>query len=205
MDTLKTGDLILFDDEANSLIGYFGSLIKWCTHSAYTHIGMVLKDPVWIHPSLNGLYLWESSFNGTPDPQDGKIKLGVQVTPLHELLDRARKTSSRVFVRRIQCPPEVDTFKSSFLKVIHTNVYDKPYDILPSDWVDALLRKDLPEGRTTERFWCSALVGYIYTALGILKGDTDWSIMRPSDFSLDEEHLNFSPGYSLGIVEERLI
>ena len=34
----------------------------------------------------------------------------------------------------------------------------------------------------TDRFWCSALVGYIYTKCGLLDEKTDWSILRPSDF-----------------------
>ena len=37
----------------------------------------------------------------------------------------------------------------------------------------------------------SALVGYIYTKCGILKSDTDLSILRPSDFSIMSEHLKF--------------
>ena len=53
----------------------------------YSHVAMILKDPYFINPALKGLYVWESSFNGTPDPQDNKIKLGVQITPLHELIN----------------------------------------------------------------------------------------------------------------------
>ena len=34
-------------------------------------------------------------------------------------------------------------------------------------------------------------MGYVYTKLGILKEDTDWSIMRPSDFSIKKEHLQY--------------
>ena len=35
-----------------------------------------------------------------------------------------------------------DYFKSSTLKYIHHKVYDKPYDIAPRDWIDALRRYD---------------------------------------------------------------
>ena len=48
------------------------------------------------------------------------------------------------------------------------------------------------EPQKTDRFWCSALVGYIYTRVGILDGDNDWSIMIPSDFSIDGEKLTYS-------------
>ena len=70
-----------------------------------------------------------------------------------------------------------------------------------SDW--ALFRKD-GEPQKTDRFWCSALIGYIYTKCGILKADTDWSILRPSDFSLDGELLNFNEGFSLSVEETRI-
>ena len=48
---------------------------------------MVIKDPAFIHPSLKGTYIWESSWEGKPDPQDGEIKLGVQITPFLEIYD----------------------------------------------------------------------------------------------------------------------
>mgnify|MGYP003314684960 CR=1 FL=1 len=49
---------------------------------------MVLRDPTYIDPKLKGLYIWESSEEKNPDPQDGKKKIGVQITPLKELLDK---------------------------------------------------------------------------------------------------------------------
>jgi len=36
---------------------------------------------------LEGLYIWESSWEDNPDPQDGKRKLGVQITPIKEVID----------------------------------------------------------------------------------------------------------------------
>ena len=74
MDTLDTGDLLLFNNHSHGIFGLFTSLIKFGTQSKYSHIGMILKIQL-IHPSLKGTYVWESSYNGFPDPQDGKIKL----------------------------------------------------------------------------------------------------------------------------------
>ena len=45
-------------------------------------------------------------------------------------------------------------------------------------------RKD-SNPQKTNSFWCSALVGYIYTRCGLLNRETDWSILRPSDFSIE--------------------
>ena len=62
LSKLKTGDLILcVNRETTGLFGIFTSLIKWGTHSNFTHTGVILKDPSFIHPSLKGLYIWESS------------------------------------------------------------------------------------------------------------------------------------------------
>ena len=67
---------------------------------------MVLKDPEFIHPTLKGTYIWESSWEGTPDPQDGINKFGVQITPLSELLN-AYKGNGHIIVRRVKCDPEL--------------------------------------------------------------------------------------------------
>ena len=50
----------------------------------------------------------------------------------------------------------------------------------------------------TDHFWCSALVGYIYTQSKILKSNTDWSIMRPCDFSTKQQNLNLINNATLG-------
>ena len=56
----------------------------------------------------------------------------------------------------------------------------------PIDWIMAFFREDITPQKTN-RFWCSALIGYIYTKLGILNSDTDWSNLRPCDFSEDSQ------------------
>ena len=57
MDKLKTGDLLLFNYQAHGPMGWFTKMIKWGSHSDYTHTAMVLKDPTFIHPSLKGTYV----------------------------------------------------------------------------------------------------------------------------------------------------
>ena len=56
----------------NGTGNWLSSLVKWGTHSNYTHVAMVLKDPTFLHPHLKGAYVWESSWEGLPDPQDGE-------------------------------------------------------------------------------------------------------------------------------------
>ena len=177
---LKTGDILLFDNKGGGVMGIFSLLIKKFTKSDISHVSMVLKDPDFLDPPLKGFYVWESNYEGKPDPQDGKIKLGVQITPIEEVFDYYRKNKSKVFVRKIICFPKL--FSKNNLEDIHNVVYDKEYDTTISDWIDAMDRKD-KKPQKTDKFWCSALVGYIYTKCGILTPNTDWSILRPSDFT----------------------
>ena len=154
-----------------------------------------------VPPPLKGTYVWESGWEPNPDPQDGKMKLGVQITPLHEIMNDYRKKNSHCYLRSVVCDSK--KFSTFNLSQIHDVVYRKPYDICPMDWVESFLQKDF-QPQKTSRFWCSALVGYIYTKCGILEQDTDWTIMRPSDFSLDGEKLSFQKGCSLSNVQTRI-
>ena len=193
---LNTGDILLFDSKGSGIMGLFSSLIKKVTKSNISHIAVVLKDPDFLDPPLKGFYVWESNYEGKPDPQDGKIKLGVQITPLEEILDDYRKNKSKVFVRKLICYPNL--FSTNNLQDIHNVVYDKVYDINISDWIQAIGRKD-NKPQKTDRFWCSALVGYIYTKCGVLNPNTDWSILRPSDFTTKyNNNLNFINHACLG-------
>ena len=186
---MKTGDLLLFDNKGGGIMGIFSTLIKKITKSDISHVAMVLKDPDFVDPPLKGIYVWESNYEGKPDPQDDRIKFGVQITPIEEIFDYYRKNKSKVFVRRIICYPSI--FSKNNLEDIHKVVYDKVYDITISDWIEGIERKD-KKPQKTDRFWCSALVGYIYTKCGLLTPNTDWSILRPSDFTTKYSgHLNF--------------
>lgn len=184
---LRTGDLLLFDYENYWGLGIFSYLIKKYTKSNYSHIGMIVKDPEFTEEELpKGYYLWHSDWTGYPDPQDGKKKLGVQLTHIDEILDFYKQNKSYVFLRRVHCDEKY--FDNNILKKIHRIVYDKPYDINLKDWIKAMKRKD-SNPQKINSFWCSALVGYIYTRCGLLNRETDWSILRPSDFSIEYNNI----------------
>nr|QFG74432.1 MAG: hypothetical protein [Megaviridae environmental sample] len=201
---LKTGDLILFDSRKSCPLNWLDRGIRFFTNSNYNHIGLVLKDPFFLAKKHNcgtelfeGLFIWESSFEASPDPQDGKVKLGVQITKLDQAL---KNNGGTAFIRRLKCTDEQykETFTEEALCQIHNLVYDKPYDINPLDWIKALFRLNFSPQKD-DTYWCSALVGVIYSRLGIIDSNLDWSIMRPSDFSLEdkEQHLSFRQGFKL--------
>ena len=194
---LNTGDILLFDYEGGGSMGIFSWLIKKATKSNITHVGMVLKDPVFINPSLKGYYVWESGWEGTPDPQDGKVKFGVQITPFEEIFQNYKKKNGKIYVRRVTCP--INLFTTEKLLQIHEIVYDKIYDIIPRDWIESVFRRD-DNPQKTSRFWCSALVGYIYTQCGCLHPGTDWSMIRPSDFV--EDYLQYINDVELSELTE---
>lgn len=198
LKTLKTGDLLLCSSGSRQMwpLSWASSLIKTFTQSPYSHIAMVLKDPSFIHPSLSGLFVWESNFENVPDPQDGvDHKFGVRITPLRDFLEVYREQGGVVAARTI----EIDTdtagdepfFCITTLEKIHDVVYNKPYDLNLTDWLKAL-DPEMSWVSTTERFWCSALVGYIYKECGILTSSTQWSVMSPADFAVGSKRLTFT-------------
>tara|TARA_B100000424_G_scaffold270488_1_gene269950 strand:- start:1243 stop:1854 length:612 start_codon:yes stop_codon:yes gene_type:complete len=178
-DDWKTGDLILFKHK-NSC---FGKMIKFFTGSDYTHVGIILRNPGFTNPPLIGLFFWESSDENFPDAEDHKKKIGVEIVDLGELISRVG--TIKLFYRKLTLNNGF-TIDNSRLKEIHETVHNKPYDIVPLDWIEAYLQYDLnPQKR--DRFWCSAFAGYVYVQLGLLPYNTDWSIMRPSDFSSERK------------------
>ena len=186
-DTLRTGDILLFTGSSYNgpLLSIFSSLISWWTSSPYVHCAFVLKDPIFIHPSLKGIFIWESGWEfNEPDPQDSISKLGVQITPINEYL-RNSPTSS-VFVRRRQ----KGDITEKILLDIHKEVYDKPYDVNIMDWLGAAFRTSFTP-KQTKRFWCSAFVSYILCRLNFIPNTTNWDLIRPSDLSSTSSIIHF--------------
>ena len=202
---LDTGDIVLFSNKSRNLYDpfyYISFLIDWGTHSNITHLGMVVKNPSFLDDTCeDGLYFWESSWEGNniKDINDDKSKLGVQLVPLKDALYN-NKNECDFYIRKIN----KHEFNNQDLKKINDVVYNKPYDLYPADWINAFFKRD-PTPQKINCFWCSALVGYIYTKLGILKEDTDWCILTPDNFSLTGENLNFINEYKLLGDEQKIL
>ena len=95
---------------------------------------------------FDGVFVWESSWEGEPDPQDGKVKLGVQVTSLEQVL---KSNGGTAFIRKLECSQGLydKTFTEENLLKIHDIIYDKPYDLNPLDWISALFRVNFIKDR----------------------------------------------------------
>ena len=190
MDTIKieqllnkceTGDLILYS--SNSWISYF---IEYFTGSQFSHISMIIRDPTYINPNLKGIYIIESGYEPTPDPENDKIKYGVQLTPIREVINQYKDGKmGNLYYRKLNCLRS-NNFNQK-IKEIHQKIHNKPYDLNIFDWLKADLKLQIGNERKTGEFWCSALIGFIYQQLGLLNTDIKCTIITPKEFSQNED------------------
>lgn len=188
-EELNTGDILLFHHVSkynncyNCVFSCFTDLIKYCTHSKYSHIGIIVRDPNFSNVQLKGLYVLESSFELFPDAEDHRYKLGVELEDFDKVI---KNSGGDIYIRKLNCERNEDFYKT--LDEIHTDVYNKPYDALPRDWVDAVLHKySGSNAQSTNHFWCSALVAYIYVRWGFLPSYTPWSLVSPKMFGTETD------------------
>lgn len=182
-EPVKTGDILLF----NYRDSWVSWAIKFFTRSNYSHVGMIVVDPQFTEKPLKGVYLWESGRGYIPDPENHRLKTGVQLTPMDQVF-KTFEGKGNVYLRRLKVPDGIIT--EDKLKIVHTAVHNKPYDMVPFDWLGGIISYD-PEPQKNDRFWCSSLVGFLYSHLGIIHPSIDWSILRPCDFSPEHENLSF--------------
>ena len=199
---LKTGDLLLCDDLEYKSWGLLSWVIKFATKSDFSHVGMIVVDPEFTNVSLKGTYVWTSGISDVPDPEDNTKKFGVQFVPYDHFITTY---GGKIYVRRIEFE-SIEEYNKIFnfekLKEIHKVVYDKPYDIVVTDWIEAYCKKD-PHPQKTSRFFCSAFIGYIYTKLSLFEEELDWSILYPSYFS--SENKTFSLNHNATLTKEHQV
>ena len=177
LTTLNTGDIILF-----STSKWYSELIEVGDECVYSHCGIVLRDPTYIDPSLNGLYLLESGMEPFPDVIDGKYHFGVQIVPFIDVVNEyVVRHEGAIFHRSLQCKRDYD-FEQKIAKAYQI-VKDKPYNCDLFDWIEALFGIHLFDKKITSRFWCSALVAYIYVQIGIIEDKIDWTLVTPREWS----------------------
>jgi len=192
IEQLDTLDILLLNGQGF----WFSYLIEWSTWNNFSHIGIVLKSPTWLDPSLTDIYFLESGMESRPDALDHQIKFGVQITPLRPLL---KEYDGHIYYRKLNSLAFRDHPEYYYQKMIqiHAIIHDKPYDDNLFDLLKAELRLRLGNCRKTSEFFCSALVGFIYTQLGFLPADTNWDLLQPKDFDvkykvqseMDRQHL----------------
>tara|TARA_B110000971_G_scaffold72321_1_gene74245 strand:+ start:1188 stop:1778 length:591 start_codon:yes stop_codon:yes gene_type:complete len=181
INELETGDIILFNGN------YFMShIIEYFTSSIYSHVGIILKNPDLGDATFEGIYLLESGRENTPDPENNRIKKGVQIINLEE---KIKNFNGQIYVRKLHCTRDKEFYEK--IKNIHSAVHNIPYDLNPIDWIKADLQLDIGNTHKTNTYWCSALVTYVYVKLGFLDKNIPWSLISPQDLSSSCNKLKF--------------
>lgn len=177
MDLLNTGDLILLSTRK-----WYSDIIEVGDDCKYSHCGLILNNPTFIDPSLNGCYFLESGIEPFPDATDHKYHFGVQIVPFKDILEEyVIQKEGTIFHRKLNCIRDKD-FERNLCRAYQV-VKDKPYNCNPLDWIEALFGFHYFDRQITSRFWCSALVAYIYVQLGLINDKIDWSLVTPKEWS----------------------
>ena len=176
IDDLQTGDILLCRNaHSNSwFLSIYESLIRTVTHSPYSHVAMVVRDPPWV--DQQGVYVLESAIESSPDAESHEQKM--QTTKLSTLADG----SCEIMIRKMM----KGTISEQQLEEVHDKTTS--YDGNPYDLAKAALQIHSSEQRT-DAFICSALISFIFVQFGFLDADFDWSVSLPKMFSSDSDAL----------------
>lgn len=188
----QSGDIILFSEKSY----YFSRLIEWWTRSEYSHVGMILVDPTYLHPSLKGIFVWESGWQSFPDADDeSKCTFGVRLTRFDDYIS---KYNGSIQIRSINKPltnEHIETLKYLYQKYQH-----KPYDTDWFDWVKVAFHIKAGYNYQTDRFFCSAWVMFVLCKLGLVTTSIHpWDLCKPCDLSsnkLTDKDMNNGYSYS---------
>lgn len=187
----QSGDILLFQHHyevkkwSDLLFDTMDAVIGFLTWSKYTHSAVIIKDPSW-RPDLKGYYMLESNWEMFKDSEDDEIKIGVELVPLKKILDINRQ--NKLYYRKIRCNRDADFYDK--LNKAQSVVHNRPYDLIITDWIKALFKWQIGSVRRKKTFWCSALVSFMETQLGLLPEDTDWTIMSPKDLGTENKKTN---------------
>jgi hypothetical protein len=199
LDELQTGDVILFSTNK-----WYSDLIELGDECVFSHCGMILRDPVYIDPSLQGLFLLESGLEPFPDAVDHQIHFGVQIVPLIKVIDEyVIQREGQVYRRKLNCVRNEELEEK--IKQAYHVARDKPYNCNPFDWLEALLGFHWFDRKITSRFWCSALVAFMFVKVGFLDSTIDWTLVTPRDWwSGSKSQFVFKDGVSLDLENQLL-
>lgn len=186
LESCQTGDILLYNGQS-----VISRVIEYATHSSYSHVSIILRDPTYIDPTLKGLYILESGMENIPDSLTGKKVIGVQITPLEHAINYYKDAwVGGLYYRKVKCERS-EEFKNK-IKTIVKKTEGVKYDLYLLDWIRAAFDLHIGNVQITKRFWCSALVAYIFVELGFLDKDLGWSLIAPTRFSFNEnERLSY--------------
>ena len=196
MDTsqFQTGDILLFHHKNNfssltkGIFSIFTDIIMWWTKSKYSHCAIVVRDPNFLGEEKKGLYVLESSYENFEDCEDGEYKLGCELEEFDKVVGDYQKNGGSVYWRRLNCDRNEQFYEN--LSEAHSVLHNRPYDINLIDWVKAAFQIEKGNNQNKKRFWCSALVAFVYVKFGFLKQDTPWNLITAKMFGTEQQDNN---------------
>jgi hypothetical protein len=186
-DYLDTGDIILYDTS-----WWYSRLIQYFSDGPYSHISIVLKKPTWLDEKLTEkYYILESGSEKFNDSETGRKIFGVQIVPLDRIIDQYKNQGyGKLYYRKLKCSIKMEILQEK-IKLAYFKIQAKPYDLDVFDWIKAYseVNKDINDDKSLaikyqkiNKFWCSALVSYIYVECELLDKNIPWTIVSPNNF-----------------------
>ena len=174
IDSLDTGDIILFNGQHNIL----STIIERLTCSKYSHCGMVLKNPANIDLDIEvGIYMIESGYDSVCDVTTNKKKFGVEIVNLKDCIEKYTGSVYYVKLDFIRTPQLYLDLKNAY------NLVKKDiYDINPFDLIKTILNIDVGDNNRDNMFICSALVSYLLYSCNIILY-VKWDLIEPKHFA----------------------
>ena len=195
---MNTGDILLFHHKndfrtfKSGFFSIFTDLIMWATGSKYSHCAIIVKDPKFTSENKKGLYVLESSYENFSDSEDGELKLGCELEDFDKVINAYKENGGNVYWRKLNCDRNESFYNK--LSDAHSVLHNRPYDLVLTDWIKAAFHINIGNTQLKKRFWCSALVAYVYVKLGFISKDTPWSIVTAKTFGT-ENHNKFEMKY----------
>ena len=168
INELETGDIILFSGNY-----FISNIIEFITNSKYSHIAVIIKNPNFFDDKMEGIYMLESGYEDKPDSENDRIKFGVQLTKLEDVI---KSYKGDIFIRKLSCIRDESFYKK--IDQIHSDVHNLPYDLNIFDWIKAGLHLKIGNVQKKNTYWCSALVCFIYVNQFFTRYIT-WTLISP--------------------------
>jgi len=179
-NNFETGDLLLFHHK-NKCNNICTCLLSCFTNSKYSHSAIIIKDPSW-DTDLKGFYILESSYEQIEDSCDNQIKLDCEIVSLEKVLE---EYSGNIYWRHIECIRNVEFYNN--LENAYSVVHNSSHNLDIIDWIDTKYKLHIGNTRKKNTFFCSTLAVYIYTEVGLLESDTEWTTVSPEMLGTEHE------------------
>lgn len=216
LTSLRTGDLVLFTHRlipqpstSRSSLSSLSSLSSWWTtlttflrqHTTRfrppTHLGIVLHRPTFVHPCLDGTYLWHA-----PDPSSPRLT----IVPLAEAVASCVAQGGDVRVRQwvshreglpnatpATLPGQVGAGSNTAMQQVYQHVASEN---TTSEWHRVVSSSySSSSSSSSSPHWSTAFVAYAYRCCRVLDPTrTLWHKLHPTHFAQATERLWYASG-----------